>query len=718
MATTQKKSFSINPNFSNTVVFPQPDYNIGLQNAINKVFNVDFAKNPIEFYQDILSLALTYTGLGETNFSLLPEELASGFRGQYSQILNTVLLNKNIIKDSARLGESVAVISHEVRHKYQYDSNYLHKMFSSSNNQFITGSLSSISKLLGYEKESVEQALYPCSKVEYDAFINGFGFAKDFMQSVVDVAKQYNLPLQDYVQTQLEIVDKMHNYNLAVTSKGIKDIITQRIPTLYQRANENFNNYLEIAKACQNNQPLTNEQQSTLNKLTTFNLAGKNEQPFIHNLVGMTKLLSFCPVRENVKAFVDYLRDSNDDGAVYQQGMQLLKIYNIPITQSDFTKLMLKCDFYQNVKGNPGRFIVGSDFLVGIDETVLIQNLLVTQGKPLVQDMIGFFHRLENDGRINGLGQNHLNFDVLDRYIENYSNNPLIVFNGQSIYGCSELLDSVFALYIQNNPPKSAEEKNEIYNAMSDNLSNIIGHFPNFSPDNKQLNYSLQKFTANPFEKQFEDKLEYINQASSSLAPELSQAMGRYADSQNPSVVENNATYIAQHGQAQQDTSSTDQINENDIEELDAKEVEQLLNDSFNALAQAITGLCQVLTALTEVLNSPIIQEVFANAGVEAKVESNLEEKILGTTSDKKIEELRESPFEETEVDPNQSETNQTSGETQNANSDGFMLEKSTPNAENSGVELKTEETSLGNGQIVQPEPVVEEAVVCAPELN
>mgnify|MGYP003290794519 CR=1 FL=1 len=36
---------------------------------------------------------------------------------------------------------------------------------------------------------------------------------------------------------------------------------------------------------------------------------------------------------------------------------------------------------------------------------------------------------------------------------------------------------------------------------MSDNMANIIGHFEDFSPNNKHIQKSLSRFVQNPFEK-------------------------------------------------------------------------------------------------------------------------------------------------------------------------------------------------------------------------
>lgn len=712
MAATLQKSFSIKPNFGNTVVAPHSNYQQGLQRCVNRVLTGEFASNPINFYQEVLALALSYRGLGSISFGLLPEELAPHFRGQFTPSLNTVTLNSNLLANPARLAETIITISHETRHKYQKDTNHLHKIFGKSNDQFVPAALTGIGKLLGASNEKLDQALYPCAKSEFDAFTNQNQFARSFMQEAL---RQAAPPMQDFIQKQLDVVAAFERYENARIVNSVENLTRDQIPVFYQRADMRFNKYLDIAKACSIGKPLTLEQDNMLNSLKEFGLAPKEEHLYVHNLVGMAKLLSICPIRENVAGFVDYLRDTNDDGSAYKLGMTLIKDLNLPITKSDFTKLTLRSDMYHGVRGSQPRFEMPFNLLSGVEESVLVQNLLATQGKALTKDIFNYCHRLENEGRLNVPGQSYFNFAVIDRYIDSYSDNPIAIFNGQPVYGCSELLDSVFASYIQNNPTKSIEERNGIYNAMSDNLTNIIAHFPNFSPNNKEVINALNGFINSPFEKQFEDKLEYINQASSSLTPQMAQAMGRYADSQNPSVIENNAAYMAQNPQAFQTSSVSTSQNvqgEDDGQEIDTQELGQLLNSTVDLLAQSINMLCQVLTTLTEVLNSPQVQEVFARAGVESKDQSNLVEEVLGTTKEQKIEELKEDPFAEGEV------IAENNGQANNADTDGYRTHIDDSSLGH-GVDLKVVEQSVSGTAQSQPQisaPVSQEAVACAPE--
>lgn len=633
MATVRPRSFSIKPNFGSAVLInPHSNFRLGLQNSFNSVLDGSFAKNPDAFYYNLMSVILAERGLGSVSVMPLPDHLKVSFRGQYLSGINSVLLDKDMCANPQQLASMVEVVAHELHHKSQRDGNFYNKMFSSRAGRYISAPINNISKVLGYgNNPKLENVYYHMSRPEHEAFVNGYAFAERYFGQLSNIAHTQNSPMAEVVDKQFEVLKTEKDIRLGVTANLIKDLSREKLPNIYNRSNNAFNKYFDIVKSLNSGKVLTLEQKQAFDEVVTYGLYPSSFSPIAHNEKALVMALALCPIRENVEKLVDLVRDSSSKDTY--QIINLISDYNIPITQSDFSKIMLKNDCYKVAFGQRPEFPFSEQFLARVDDKVVIENMLATQGKPATMSYLNFLHKLDAEDKINGVGQMQFNLQLFDEYAREYSNNPIAIINGQPVFGCSQLLDNVFNSYIKENPPASSEERDNIYNQMSDNIVNIMGHFPNFSPSNSQVLGAVNKFISNPLEKQFEDKKELINQTSPVLTPVLANNLTEYVNSQNPDIAQHNAQVIAQNAQIVQSTQTSQNTGASglyvDGKEITVKELEDTLNNAFNSLAQTINALADVLKSLTEVLNSPKVQEVFAKAGAQVKATEQNPQQVL-----------------------------------------------------------------------------------------
>ncbi|MBR4003132.1 MAG: hypothetical protein IKI95_03580 [Clostridia bacterium] len=532
--------------------------------AILKALSGDIPEENREgFARSLVALNLSELGI-KSGVNFNPLLLQSGdTQGTYLHVSNTISVVNKYIKDPQHLGLLLNIIGHEAKHKHQHELNKFAKYFSGNFSQRTVGFLKQVPGLIGEENNA--KTLYLLNRSEKDSFVYGNTFAEILLTEALRNARSSgNFKNVQYLQEQLTKTTLLKNTELGEIRYRENDFIVNHLPQFYRNCSTSFKQYLSIAKTYNERGSFTSSQQVYLDRIENSEfLDGTDYQKAVQ---AAASVLAYLPRRELVKDYIDFALSSQDKN-VARDAFSFITQYGIPLTQNDISRIFVCSDMF---KGSVSHFSLSASALSRIDEQVMVQQLVISQGFEVASQIIA---NLKTDD-----AARDIDFTKVDSALSNYTNQPILTYNGQSFAGCSQVLDYVMQNLIREGKVHP-DDLYQVKGELSQNLANIVAHFESPTAQNFDFNNALQNFIADPYKQQFEEKTDDVDQTSRALSEEVANKSAEFT-----------ASTTEQQTEEEPELTVYFATNENGEKYID------VLADSLNALAKNLRELAEVLS--------------------------------------------------------------------------------------------------------------------------
>lgn len=514
----------------------------------NRVFNAFLSGvkkgKKLNFYSDLASLILAQTECSEgVTINLITEDATNEFNepSSYNSTTNTITINEKAIDSSISKAFAIQVFAREIFRKKQFEVNKNAKLFSESENYYAVPEVKLVPKILGAKYKGAYSLNASAQQAhEYEAY-----YMASFFDLLRTFASENAEPsTKDFIDEQEIYSKSINRVQLQKCKSAQTEFTSQTLPNFYDYTTETLN---ELNKYLLDSKVLGNLRAKAINDdiYKKLKKAGANtfNKPRVA-IEAMTEILSTCPNREHIERFIDSVTYRSIN-AQTDKAILALASNRVPITQSDYTRLMLS---YSGYGVDIDTYADKHKALQLVDEKVSAKNLVANWG---VAGAKKYLQKIQNRLSLYDNKSNDPLIGRIDTLISSYSKKPFLTLEGGTpMFSCKDILTSVCSRETERAVKQETNsDRSEIFNkkfvTYSKTMANIVDNFDTLSADNPDLIKALKKFEKNPSIKQFPDKqqpTEIGQYYPSSVSKKIAEHIEEVRATQQTKEVQNNNT--------------------------------------------------------------------------------------------------------------------------------------------------------------------------------